>query len=241
MRVVARVAPGASTSAEFEVELAQRLAETGARWLRSSLESSHASTCVTASSDPVDLLRTRATSRSRQPTTRTRSSDCMSACARSISRRPLHRSSRGGAKTRREPRTHSGARRRRPGAPQQHVAKPETRDRRPRRRRAVAPRRAAPRQRARHEEGLLFIDLETCCRGPVEFDIAHVPEEVSEHYPDADQELVRECRVLTLAMVAAWRWGRDDQHPNGRRAGRELLIALREGPPWPTLDAVWPG
>ena len=88
------------------------------------------------------------------------------------------------------------------------------------------------------KNGLLFIDLETCCRGPVEFDLAHVPEEVSEHYPDADQELLRECRVLILAMVAAWRWDRDDHHPNGRRAGRELLSALREGPPWPTLDAV---
>ena len=29
------------------------------------------------------------------------------------------------------------------------------------------------------KNGLLFIDLETCCRGPVEFDLAHVPEEVS--------------------------------------------------------------
>jgi Ser/Thr protein kinase RdoA (MazF antagonist) len=89
------------------------------------------------------------------------------------------------------------------------------------------------------KKGLVFIDLETCCRGPVEFDIAHVPEGVSEHYPDADQELLRECRVLTLAMVAAWRWDRDDHHPDGRRAGRELLSALREGPPWPTLDVVW--
>jgi Ser/Thr protein kinase RdoA (MazF antagonist) len=89
------------------------------------------------------------------------------------------------------------------------------------------------------KNGLLFIDLETCCRGPVEFDIAHVPEEVSEHYPDADQELLRDCQILVLAMVAAWRWDPDDCHPNGRRAGRELLRALREGPPWPTLDVVW--
>jgi Ser/Thr protein kinase RdoA (MazF antagonist) len=29
------------------------------------------------------------------------------------------------------------------------------------------------------KNGLLFIDLETCCRGPVEFDLAHAPEEVS--------------------------------------------------------------
>ncbi len=67
--------------------------------------------------------------------------------------------------------------------------------------------------------GPLFLDLETCCRGPVEFDLAHVPEEVSEHYPGADQELLGQCRGLVLAMIAAWRWDRDDQFPNGQGAG----------------------
>jgi hypothetical protein len=86
--------------------------------------------------------------------------------------------------------------------------------------------------------GLLFIDLETCCRGPVEFDLAHVPEDVSERYADADEELLSECRHLVLAMVAAWRWDRSDQFPNGQRAARELLSALREGPPWPALDVI---
>jgi aminoglycoside phosphotransferase (APT) family kinase protein len=89
------------------------------------------------------------------------------------------------------------------------------------------------------KNGPVFIDLETCCRGPVEFDIAHAPEDVSQHYPGIDQELLRECRVLVLAMVAAWRWDPRDHHPDGRRAGRALLGALREGPPWPTLDVVW--
>lgn len=79
----------------------------------------------------------------------------------------------------------------------------------------------------RTKQGLLFIDLETCCRGPVEFDIAHMPEAVSEHYPGADQGLLGACRVLTLALVAAWRWDRDDQFPNGRRAGREFLSEMR--------------
>jgi Ser/Thr protein kinase RdoA (MazF antagonist) len=88
------------------------------------------------------------------------------------------------------------------------------------------------------KNGPLFIDLETCCRGPVEFDLAHVPEEVSQRYPDADQELLRECRVLVLAMVAAWRWSPGDQFPNGQRAARELVSALRNGPPWPALDVV---
>jgi len=54
-----------------------------------------------------------------------------------------------------------------------------------------------------------------------------VPEDVAEHYPDADQELVRACWVLMLAMVAAWRWDRDDQLPNGRRAGAEFLSEMR--------------
>jgi hypothetical protein len=84
-------------------------------------------------------------------------------------------------------------------------------------------------------EGLLFVDLETCCHGPVEFDLAHMPEEVGERYPGVDRELVRECRQLVLAMVAAWRWDPDDQFPNGRRAGRAILRSLRDGPPWPTL------
>jgi Phosphotransferase enzyme family len=88
--------------------------------------------------------------------------------------------------------------------------------------------------------GLLFIDLETCCRGPVEFDLAHVPEDVSERYADANEELLSECRVLVLAIVAAWRWDPGDQLPNGQRAARDLLSALREGPPWPALDVVMP-
>ena len=87
--------------------------------------------------------------------------------------------------------------------------------------------------------GPLFIDLETCCRGPVEFDLAHVPEAVSDCYPDVDQALLESCRHLVLAMVAAWRWERDDQLPNGRFAGLELLRVLRSGPPWPSLHAVF--
>ncbi|MET8826328.1 aminoglycoside phosphotransferase family protein [Streptomyces sp. NPDC004610] len=86
--------------------------------------------------------------------------------------------------------------------------------------------------------GPLFIDLETCCRGPVGFDLAHVPEAVCERYPNVDQGLLDECRQLVLAMVAAWRWELGDQFPNGRRFGEEFLRALRGGPPWPTLDTM---
>ncbi|MFG2129203.1 phosphotransferase enzyme family protein [Streptomyces sp. NPDC048751] len=77
------------------------------------------------------------------------------------------------------------------------------------------------------KNGLLFIDLETCCRGPVEFDLAHAPEEVGEHYPGVDQDLLRECRILVLAVITTWRWDRDDQLPNGRRLGTEWLGRIR--------------
>ena len=75
--------------------------------------------------------------------------------------------------------------------------------------------------------GLLFIDLETCCRGPVEFDLAHAPEEVGEHYPGVNQDVLRECRILVLAMITTWRWDRGDQLPGGRQLGAEWLRNIR--------------
>ncbi|CAL9391144.1 hypothetical protein SUDANB15_01251 [Streptomyces sp. enrichment culture] len=77
------------------------------------------------------------------------------------------------------------------------------------------------------KNGPLFTDFETCCRGPVEFDLAHAPEEVGEHYPGVDRDLLRECRILVLAMITAWRWDRDDQLPDGRRLGAEWLSQIR--------------
>jgi Ser/Thr protein kinase RdoA (MazF antagonist) len=77
------------------------------------------------------------------------------------------------------------------------------------------------------KNGLLFIDLETCCRGLVEFDLAHAPEEVSEHYADVNQDLLRDCRTLVLAMITTWRWDRDDQLPNGRQLGTQWLSQIQ--------------
>jgi len=88
------------------------------------------------------------------------------------------------------------------------------------------------------KSGPLFIDFETCCRGPVEFDLAHVPEDVGARYAAADDDLLIECRGLVLAMVAAWRWDPGDQFPDRQRAARALLSALRPGPPWPPFDVV---
>jgi len=75
--------------------------------------------------------------------------------------------------------------------------------------------------------GPVFIDLETACRGPVEFDLAHAPEEVAEHCSGVDQVLLRQCRILVLAMITTWRWDRDDRLPDGRRLGTEWLAKIR--------------
>jgi hypothetical protein len=88
--------------------------------------------------------------------------------------------------------------------------------------------------------GPVFVDFETCCRGPVEFDLAHAPEAVGASYPGANEQLLRECRHLVLAMVAAWRCEARDQLPNREEARRWLFASLRAGPPWPTLDKLTP-
>ena len=83
-------------------------------------------------------------------------------------------------------------------------------------------------------DGLLFVDLETCCRGPIEFDIAHAtikpsgpPIEVGAQYAGADQSLVRDCWILMLAMVTAWRCEPGDDLPNGRAMAIDWIRQLR--------------
>lgn len=84
--------------------------------------------------------------------------------------------------------------------------------------------------------GPLFVDLATCCRGPIEFDLAHAPEEVGEHYAGADHALIHRCRALNWAMFSAWRWRREDQMPDRehwRAAGLDHVRAA--------LDRCGPG
>lgn len=86
--------------------------------------------------------------------------------------------------------------------------------------------------------GPLFIDLETCCRGPVEFDLAHLPPEAAEHYRSAadadpggsalpDGAVLAQCRRLTLALATTWRFDVADAFPDGERVGEEWLAQLR--------------
>ncbi|ANY09087.1 phosphotransferase [Pseudonocardia sp. HH130630-07] len=87
--------------------------------------------------------------------------------------------------------------------------------------------------------GVRFVDLGTCCRGPVEFDVAHSLgpdpgrrmlrwiDEIREHCPGLDPELVEQSRILVLAIVTTWRWCRGDQLPDGRRRAAEGLHGIR--------------
>lgn len=63
--------------------------------------------------------------------------------------------------------------------------------------------------------GPRFIDLETFCRGPVEFDLTHAPAEAAAQHPGHDPALLEECRTLSLALATTWRWG-----PGGHLPGR---------------------
>jgi hypothetical protein len=87
-------------------------------------------------------------------------------------------------------------------------------------------------------KGLLFIDLGTCVRGPVEFDIAHgllpsedgrvlAAEEVLDHYPGANPDLIEQCRILIWAMITTYRWTWWDQLPNRDYWAIEGLNQLR--------------
>lgn len=76
-------------------------------------------------------------------------------------------------------------------------------------------------------KGPLFVDLDTCCRGPVEFDVAHAPEEVWAYYPRADPDFVHRCHVLMWAMVSAWRWCEGDRYPDGDHWKAEGLNRVR--------------
>jgi hypothetical protein len=50
---------------------------------------------------------------------------------------------------------------------------------------------------------------------------------VSKHYPGVDQQLLRECHVLMLAMITTWRWDRNDELPNGRRLALDWVSEMR--------------
>ena len=75
-------------------------------------------------------------------------------------------------------------------------------------------------------QGLRWIDFESCCVGPLEWDLAFQPAEVSAMFSDVDRELLGRLRRLNSARVATWCWG-TARFPEMRRHGEFHLHALR--------------
>lgn len=74
--------------------------------------------------------------------------------------------------------------------------------------------------------GLRWLDFESCCVGPLEWDLAFQSAEVSAAFPDVDGDLLRRLSRLNSARVATWCWGQA-RFPEMRRHGEVHLDALR--------------
>jgi Ser/Thr protein kinase RdoA (MazF antagonist) len=58
--------------------------------------------------------------------------------------------------------------------------------------------------------GPRWIDLEAVCFGPLEWDVAFLPEETASLFPEVDAVLLGLLRTLNSASVATWCWARAD-------------------------------
>ena len=228
--VVARVAPAAQQVAQFEVDLAQRLAATGSpvaalepRVEPRVYERDGFAITLWTYYEPVRL------ERSRRPSTPTRCNGCTPACARSISRRrtsPIEsprpsNSSRTATTLRRSPtRTESCSRDTLRGL-----------------RREILDRGAAEQllHGEPHPGNVLSTDERARCSSTSRRAAGGQSSSTSRMRPKRSattirasiSDLLRECRILVLAMITAWRWDRDDQFPNGRQLADEWLGQLR--------------
>jgi Ser/Thr protein kinase RdoA (MazF antagonist) len=57
-------------------------------------------------------------------------------------------------------------------------------------------------------DGLRWIDLENVSIGPLEWDLAFLPERAADGFPEADRELLDRLRTLNSARVATWCFAR---------------------------------
>ena len=75
-------------------------------------------------------------------------------------------------------------------------------------------------------QGVRWIDFESCCVGPLEWDLAFQSAEVSATFSDVDGDLLRCLKRLNSARVATWCWG-TARVSEMRRHGEFHLHALR--------------
>ena len=75
-------------------------------------------------------------------------------------------------------------------------------------------------------DGIRWIDLESCCIGPLEWDLAFQPDEVVHLFPDTDLSLLALLRRLNSARVATWCLG--SRYPEMHEHGEIHLSLLRQ-------------
>ena len=74
-----------------------------------------------------------------------------------------------------------------------------------------------------------FIDFETICLGPIEWDLAHLDASVSIEYPDSINEtLLTGCRRLVSVKTATWCWANVEYSEDMRWHAEHHLGVVRE-------------
>jgi len=76
-------------------------------------------------------------------------------------------------------------------------------------------------------DGLLLLDFETACYGPVEWDLAALDDDALSFFPNADGELILIMRRMRSVCVAAKCWVAPERAPELREAAHFHLKLLR--------------
>ncbi len=76
-------------------------------------------------------------------------------------------------------------------------------------------------------EGPRWIDFDTVCRGPLEWDLAHLGNAAAACFPEADADLLATMRKLVSADVAIWCWHTYGRAPEVDEAAQHHLELLR--------------
>jgi len=76
-------------------------------------------------------------------------------------------------------------------------------------------------------EGPRWIDFDTACRGPLEWDLAHLGDAAAAFFPEADAHLLATMRKLVSADVAIWCWHTYGRAPEVDEAAHHHLEALK--------------
>jgi hypothetical protein len=76
-------------------------------------------------------------------------------------------------------------------------------------------------------DGPLLIDFEASCTGPLEWDLAYLPDEACEAFPDRDDALIERLRAVVSYCVAAWCCASPERAPEVAAAAKHHLGQLR--------------